>query len=180
MADPHDLTETVFPDGAPVDLQALKEDPATGDGVYAGDPFAEFDYVVLGDQSRAHYEPVGLVWNEGPLPPSPPVAGSIIADLPTLRSFVGASSTVDDERLQAALDASTEFVYARVYTASRTNPDVQHAIIMSASRLFKRRQSPEGTAGFGGEGIVVRILATDPDVRALLDRHLDCLAAGVG
>ena len=31
--------------------------------------------------------------------------------------------------------------------------------------------SPEGTAGFGGEGLVVRILTNDPDITRLLERH---------
>ena len=58
--------------------------------------------------------------------------------------------------------------------------DVQEAILLLASRLYKRRQLPEGVAGFGGEGVVVRILGMDPDVRQLLDRHLDLLNVGVG
>lgn len=176
--DPHDITATVFPTGAPADLQALKADPVAGDGVYAGPAFGAFDYVILGDGSRSSY--LSTAWIVGPLPPSIPPDGSIIADLPTLRSFTGASSTVDDERLQAALDASAELVYERVYPCDRTHPDVQHAIVMMAARLFKRRQSPEGTAGFAGDGAVVRIVANDPDIRVLLERHLDMLHIGVG
>lgn len=105
---------------------------------------------------------------------------AIVADLETLRQYVGAVSTVDDERLTWCLDAATEWVSERVYADDVAHDDVQLAVLMLASRLFKRRQSPEGTAGFSGEGYVVRIMASDPDIRALMERHLDTSAAGIG
>ena len=55
---------------------------------------------------------------------------------------------------------------------------MQEAIILLASRLYKRRQSPEGVAGWGDLG-VVRILASDPDINRLLEHHLDMCKAGV-
>ena len=38
---------------------------------------------------------------------------------------------------------------------------------MLASRLFRRRLSPEGVAGFGEFG-AVRVIAQDPDIEALM------------
>lgn len=43
------------------------------------------------------------------------------------------------------------------------------AALMLAGRLYKRKASPEGVAGFGDLG-VVRVLADDPDVSLLLAR----------
>ena len=100
--------------------------------------------------------------------------------LDDLRSFVGAVSTKDDAELQVALDASTAWVAERVYATSIDTPEVETATLLLASRLYKRRQSPEGTAGFGGDGVVVRVLANDPDVKAQLERHQDMTKAGLG
>ena len=114
-----------------------------------------------------------------PVAPMPP-DGTIVADLPTLKRYVGALSTIDDDLLTLRLAASTAWVYERTLETDWAHPDVQEAILLLATRLYKRRQSPEGVAGFGGEGIVVRILATDPDIRALIERHLDTGNVGVG
>lgn len=97
----------------------------------------------------------------------------MIADLDTLRRYVGAATTTDDVLLTERLDVARAHVEGRIYAASHGTDDVEEAILLLASRLYKRRASPEGTAGFGGEGVVVRILATDPDIRSLLERHMD-------
>lgn len=114
-----------------------------------------------------------------PWPPLPP-DGSVIADLATLRAYVGARTTTDDELLQARLFVATEYVYERTMECRWGHSNVQEAILLLASRLYKRRQSPEGVAGFTAEGVVVRLLAEDPDVRTLLDRHRDMFNVGVG
>jgi len=44
---------------------------------------------------------------------------------------------------------------------------VELAIVMQAFRLWKRRSTPEGVAGFGDMG-VVRVSRLDPDVEELL------------
>lgn len=177
----YDITSAVFgTDPVPADLAALRADATYGDGIYNGPAFSQWQHVVLGDASSAYYATAAAAWASGAAPPTLPLAGSIIADLETLRAFVGASSTVDDTKLQQALDASAEWIYERVMQCVWDHPGVQHAILLLASRLYKRRQSPEGTAGFGGEGVVVRILASDPDVRAEIERHLDMLCVGVG
>ena len=108
-----------------------------------------------------------------------PPPGVVKADLPTLRNYVGARSTQDDELLLERLIVSREHVYVRIKLEHRADNDVQEAILLLASRLYKRRQSPEGVAGFGGEGGLVRILMADPDIGELLEKHLDYRNAGI-
>jgi len=50
-------------------------------------------------------------------------------------------------------------------------PRIEQAVLIQASRYYKRRQSPEGSAGWGDLG-VVRIVSVDPDVEALLNNDL--------
>jgi hypothetical protein len=109
-----------------------------------------------------------------------PADGEVLANLSTLKSYVGARTNVDDELLKERLASATGYVYDRVRLTDRLNVEVLEAILMIASRLYKRRQSPEGVAGFGGEGAVVRIVASDPDVVSLLELHLTYLDAGIG
>ena len=52
------------------------------------------------------------------------------------------------------------------------------AIVLLASRLYKRRNSPEGVAGWSDLG-VVRIMAQDPDIERLLEWKYDLLRAGI-
>jgi hypothetical protein len=104
---------------------------------------------------------------------------SVDASLDSLRAMVGAQSTKDDALLADALQTAAEHIQAAVYPESWNTSPVQHAVLLLANRLYKRRQSPEATAGFGAEGLVVRIMASDPDVKALLERHLDMTKAGV-
>jgi hypothetical protein len=108
-----------------------------------------------------------------------PPPGTVKADLPTLKDYVGTRTNTDDVLLADRLVVAREHVYHRVYLTDRAHNDVQEAILLLASRLYKRRQSPEGVAGFGGEGGVVRILAGDPDIIDLLERHLDYTRAGI-
>lgn len=54
--------------------------------------------------------------------------------------------------------------------------DVTDATLILASRLFKRKNSPEGVAGWGDLG-VVRITAVDVDVKNLLSRFAPQLVA---
>lgn len=102
------------------------------------------------------------------------------ASLDTLRAMVGAASTRDDALLSQALDVAGAHVQRQVYPEHWNYPEVQQAVLMLANRIYKRRQSPEGTAGFAADGLVVRIMANDPDVRALLDRHIDMTRIGIG
>lgn len=95
------------------------------------------------------------------------------ADLDALRRYVGAASTNDDVLLQERLDTARAWVESRIMPAKVGVDEAEEAILLLASRLYKRRQSPEGAAGFGGEGIVVRVVANDPDIKALLERLAD-------
>jgi hypothetical protein len=108
-----------------------------------------------------------------------PPDGMLVADLETLRAYVGARTTTDDELLADRLTAATAWVYNAVYETDWMNAEVQEAILQIASRLYKRRQSPEGVAGMGGEGAVVHIVARDPDVQSLLELHLNYTNAGI-
>lgn len=114
-----------------------------------------------------------------PWPPMP-APGSVVADLATLKLYVGTRTDLDDVLLQQRLDTATAWVYERTMEDRWGHPDLQEAILLFASRLYKRRQSPEGVAGFSAEGVVVRVLREDPDIRLLMERHLDCLNSGVG
>ena len=56
-------------------------------------------------------------------------------------------------------------------------PEVPVAIVqatsMLAARYLKRtREAPYGVAGLGGDGVVVRVSQTDPDVDALLATYV--------
>ena len=48
--------------------------------------------------------------------------------------------------------------------------DVQEGVLLLASRLYKRRQSPEGVAGWADLGMI-RIISTDPDIERLWAPH---------
>lgn len=109
-----------------------------------------------------------------------PADGAIVADLTTLKLYIGARTTQDDVILQERLDAATQWVYERVKQVYWQRPDVQEAILLWASKLYKRRQSPEGVAGWGGESTGARIVVTDPDVEQLIDRYRDWLKVGIG
>lgn len=45
--------------------------------------------------------------------------------------------------------------------------EISQATLLTAARLYRRKGSPEGVAGFGDLG-VVRVMRVDPDVQALI------------
>ena len=100
------------------------------------------------------------------------------ADLDTLRAWVGAVSNEANTLLRVCLDTATDEIRDMVMADHFDKPGVQLRIIMYAARLFKRRQSPEGVAGWGDLG-VVRIQSSDPDIYRGLEPHLDMCKAGV-
>lgn len=105
------------------------------------------------------------------------------ADLDLLRARLGVKGTEGDARLAHCLDVASSWVEDRVYVEpdtsyGRRHPEVTEAILLMASRLNARRNSPEGVAGWGDLG-VIRVLARDPDIEALLERHVDYAKAGV-
>lgn len=102
----------------------------------------------------------------------------MIADLDALRASLGSTTNLSDALLTRALVAAQSWVTDRVMVAELDSAEVQEAIVLLASRWYKRRQSPEGVAGWGDLG-VIRILAKDPDIEALLERKLDYCRVGI-
>jgi hypothetical protein len=100
------------------------------------------------------------------------------ADLDALRASLGTVSNVSNTVLQRALDAATSWVRERVMKCTFDDDEVQEAIVLLASRLYKRRQSPEGVAGWGELG-VIRITHIDPDIERLLEHKIDMAKAGL-
>jgi len=70
------------------------------------------------------------------------------------------------------LESAGSWVYDRVLPGYVSKPEVQQAVLLLASRLYKRRSSPEGVAGWEDLG-AVRILGRDPDIERLLEQYLD-------
>lgn len=105
------------------------------------------------------------------------------ADLDLLRARLGVKGTEVDARLAHCLDVAAAWVEDRVYlepdaSHGRRHPEVTEAILLMASRLYARRNSPEGVAGWGDLGMI-RVIARDPDVEALLERHWDYANGGI-
>ena len=103
-----------------------------------------------------------------------------MATWPTIdevKAFLRIASDDDDDVMQMALAAAldygerrTDHVYDPSTDGITPDPDVpgtvHHACLLHASRLYRRRDSTDGTIGFGDAG-VVRIGRTDPDIEAL-------------
>jgi hypothetical protein len=100
------------------------------------------------------------------------------ADLDALRASLGTVSNVNNVNLERACTAATAWVRDRVYPACFDDDETQEAIVLLASRLYKRRNSPEGVAGWGDLGFI-RITASDPDIHRLLEYKLDMSQTGV-
>lgn len=98
--------------------------------------------------------------------------GELRADLGTLRATVGTVSNKDDDILRRCLTAAGDWVYDRVLPSNVKRSEVQQAVLLLAARLYKRRLSPEGVAGWEDMG-AVRVVARDPDVDRLLEQHID-------
>lgn len=102
----------------------------------------------------------------------------MIANLDALRASLGTVSNVSNVNLERSLTAATAWVRDRVYPALFDDDETQEAIVLLASRLYKRRLSPEGVAGWSDLG-VIRILVNDPDISRLLEYKLDMSKAGI-
>lgn len=55
--------------------------------------------------------------------------------------------------------------------------EVTQATLILAHRMWRRVDAPEGVLGFGGDGVVVNLRQTDPDVAALLEPFTRFLVA---
>jgi hypothetical protein len=93
------------------------------------------------------------------------------AGLDQLKKMVGSRTEGDDALLGICLEAAGMWVYDRVYPTSIGRPEVIEAVLLLAARLYKRRQSPEGVAGWDEMG-AVRIIARDHDIERLLEQHI--------
>lgn len=107
-----------------------------------------------------------------------PLIPAVVADLSTLKRMLGQRTDEEDQQLSWALSTAHSWVAEHCYPASYLLNEVQYAILLQAARWWKRRQSPEGVAGFSDFG-AVRISAVDVDVRMLLEHHLDMCREGV-
>ena len=96
---------------------------------------------------------------------------SVRADLDALRAMLGTKTTGDDNVLSACLEAAQAWVHDRVRTSDTGHPEVAQAVLLLASRLYKRRLSPEGVAGW--DDMAVRVVSRDPDVERLIEQHVD-------
>jgi len=103
---------------------------------------------------------------------------TVIADLTTLKRWIGAVGSADDPNLQMALDQAINSVSFEVYPQYVTEDEVQGAMIDQAGRWWSRRRSPEGVAGSSEFG-VVRVTAIDPDIRRKLRPYRDLTKAGI-
>lgn len=89
-----------------------------------------------------------------------------------LRMMIGAKSTTDDKILAVCLEAAGAWIYDRVRPSAVRTPEVVNAVLLLAARLYKRRLSPEGVAGWEDMG-AVRVVARDPDIERLIEQHVD-------
>lgn len=93
-------------------------------------------------------------------------------DVDALRMMIGATSTADDRILGQCLDAANAWIVDRVRSSATHTPEVVQATLLLAARLYKRRLSPEGVAGWEDLG-AVRVVARDPDIDRLIEQHID-------
>lgn len=93
------------------------------------------------------------------------------ASVDELRKMVGAQTTKDDAVLGLCLEAAGKWIYDRVETRYVSEAPVVQAVLMLASRLYKRRMSPEGVTGWADQGAIV-VVARDPDVDRLIEQYL--------
>lgn len=80
-------------------------------------------------------------------------------------------SAQDDASLNDAVNVALSAIERRVTIPDEYPDEVRLAVIITAARLYKRRMTPEGVAGFGDLG-VVRVSAIDMDVEQMIDPFL--------
>jgi hypothetical protein len=104
-----------------------------------------------------------------------------------LRLWIGGEFPADPVasttfRLERAHAAAVEAIESRCLAefvddtddAYTDHPEpVVTAILIQGHRLFTRASSPQGVAGFDATGNIFRVVALDPDVKAMLGDYLD-------
>ena len=96
-------------------------------------------------------------------------------DITEATAAIGTTNASDAGEIQRCLDAAIAYLTYRCEIVNDTEEppapivtdDVRRACVMLTARLFSRRNSPEGAAGFGDFG-VVRVTRIDPDIEAML------------
>lgn len=106
-----------------------------------------------------------------------------LPDLAALKLRLGVQGPNSDELLQRELDVATSWVVERVYPPDDAAPgeyplEVGEAMLVAASRWYARRNTPEGIAGWNELGLV-HVMASDPDLELLLERHADYTDVGI-
>lgn len=84
-------------------------------------------------------------------------------DVPTTPALSAAKAA----QMTMCIDAAVADMEERCSLPAEWTPNVRLACLMHAARLYKRKNSPEGVAGFGEFG-TVRVSRFDPDVEDLL------------
>lgn len=97
-----------------------------------------------------------------------------MAGWPDAEEAVDAIGVVNDDEtteseIDACLAAAIDFLTHRCYIEDDTDVPaaVRRACVMLTARLFRRRQSVEGVAGFGDFG-AVRVSSVDVDIENLI------------
>jgi hypothetical protein len=95
-----------------------------------------------------------------------------VDDLANWLAITVRSQTID-AALQRCLDGVVSHLTPRLgsWVPEPWPTHIEQATLIQAARLYKRRNSPEGVAGFGEMG-VVRVSTLDPDVEALIGQDL--------
>ena len=112
------------------------------------------------------------------VPPMPP-AGSVVADLATLKRYLGVRGTVDDALLDERLTTARWEIYHDVLEDRWGLPAVQEAVVVRAAELYKRRQTRDGQGGVPGETPLFEVGPRGADVEQLIGPHLDWSKVGV-
>jgi hypothetical protein len=98
-----------------------------------------------------------------------------VIDVPALREW--SQITATDPATIAGLDEAVSAANAMIVRRCVELPDpwpaeVHTAALIEAARTFKRRGSPEGVSGLGGDFGVVRVTSWDPTIEANLSPYL--------
>lgn len=97
-------------------------------------------------------------------------------DIDEVELYIGEINTDQLDILEDSLNAAIAYIGWRcddqleqdtTYYDEIVPDNLREATKMLASRLFRRRLSPEGVAGFGDFG-AVRVTRVDPDIEALI------------
>lgn len=87
-----------------------------------------------------------------------------VEQMPVLIDSLAAAVSYLEFRTDGALEVEDEDDDPLIYIIP---PTLREATLLLTSRLFRRRLSPEGVAGFGDFG-AVRVTTLDPDIEAMI------------